>query len=147
MILAERPTKTQGEQVTQPARRHHGQLRNHSLLPQANRFSSTELHAGSTFTAEVDRLISAVENWKQCIDEFQEKLSEITLSTHITDGSGPVAHALGTRFDHRIGTAGGIGYATDAYLAKLRQILEGLNQTTVGYVQSEETAANTVAGR
>lgn len=125
--------------------RHQGQLHNHSFLPHDRKFSGSDLHTGSTFTADVDRLVRAIDKWRQCSDQFSEVVRETPLSAHITDGSGPIANALGSRFDHRIGSAGGVGYATDAYLAGLRQILEGLIQTTAGYSQSEAAAARQLA--
>jgi hypothetical protein len=118
-------------------RRHHGQLHNHSVLARDQRFSTSDVHTGATFTAEVERLSQAVQQWQKCADDFAGTLQRITLATRIQDGSGPVANALGTRFNHRIGTTGGIGYATDAYLAGLQQILEGLVQTTDGYARTE----------
>lgn len=127
------------------ARRHDGQLRDHSLLAHIKQFDASDLHAGSTFTAQVEGLLTAIRKWQQCADTFQDTLSTTSLSTHITDGSGPVANALGTRFNHRIGTDGGIGYAADAYLSGLQQILAGLIETTQGYAQSDQTFADTLA--
>lgn len=150
----ERPIKGQGELVDQrdvrqvdaaKARRHHGQLRDHSLLAHDKQFDTSDLHTGSTFTAQVDGLLTAIEKWQQCADTFEDTLRKTTLSARITDGSGPIANALGTRFNHRIGTEGGIGYAADAYLSGLQQILAGLIQTTQGYAQSDQTFTDTLA--
>ncbi|HEX3591429.1 MAG TPA: hypothetical protein VHV74_17555 [Pseudonocardiaceae bacterium] len=127
------------------ARRHDGQLRDHSLLAHVKRFDTSDLHAGSTFTAQVEGLLAAIRKWQQCADTFEDTLSTTSLSSHIKDGSGPVANALGTRFNHRIGTDGGIGYAADAYLSGLQEILAGLIQTTQGYAQSDQTFADTLA--
>lgn len=127
------------------ARRHHGQLRDHSLLPHIKQFDTTDLHAGTAFTAQVEGLLTAIGKWQQCADTFEDTLRTTALSTHITDGSGPIANALGTQFNHRIGTAGGIGYAADAYLSGLQRILTGLIQTTQGYAQADQTFTDSVA--
>jgi hypothetical protein len=151
--MAVRLITKQGELVAKPdvrqvdaakARRRHGQLRDHSLLPHDNHFATSDLHTGSVFTADVERLLTAVQKWQQCADSFEDTLRETTLATRITDGTGPVANALGTRFNHRIGTDGGIGYAADAYLAGLQQILAELIETTQGYAQSEQAATDTL---
>ncbi|HEX4704459.1 MAG TPA: hypothetical protein VH352_20195, partial [Pseudonocardiaceae bacterium] len=81
--------------------------------------------------------LQAVRQWQKCADDFAGTLQRITLASRINDGSGPVANALGTRFNHRIGTTGGVGYASDAYLAGLKRILTGLVQTTESYARTE----------
>jgi hypothetical protein len=148
--MAEQPIKNKGELVDHPdirqvdaavARRRHGQLRNHSLLSHEQHFSASDLHTGSQFALDVDRLLKAVRNWQECSDTFENTLHETSLSTHITDGSGPVANALGNRFNHRLGTDGGVGYAADAYLAGLQQILVNLIESAQGYTQSDHATA------
>ena len=119
------------------ARRHRGQLHDHAGLPQQPQFSASGVHTGAVFTADLERLLQAIQQWQKCADEFAGTLRRITLATRIQDGSGPVAHAVGTRFNHRLGTDGGIGYAADAYVAGLQRILEGLIQTTEDYARTE----------
>jgi hypothetical protein len=119
--MSEKPGLRQVQAVD--GRRHHGQLHDHSVLAQDQRFSTSGVHTGAVFTAELERLSHALQQWQKCADDFAGTLQRITLAARIQDGSGPVANALGTRFNHRIATAGGIGYAADAYLAGLQQIL------------------------
>jgi hypothetical protein len=133
--MSENPDLRQVEAVN--GRRHHGQLHDHSFLAREQRFSTSDVHTGAVFTAEVERLLQAIQQWQKCADEFAGTLQRVTLATRIQDGSGPVANALGTRFNHRIGTAGGVGYASDGYLAGLRRILDGLVQTTESYARTE----------
>jgi hypothetical protein len=135
--MTDKPGRIQAENN----HRHHGQLHQHSFLPNQGQFSASDLHAGTVFTAELDRLLESVQAWDRCRAAFAEKLSGTTLPTKIQDGSGPVAHAVGTRFSHRIGTAGGIGYAAHVYVQRLEQILEGLIQTAQGYAHTEETSS------
>jgi hypothetical protein len=127
------------------AKQRDGRLHDHSHLPQGHKFGTSDLRTGSVFAADLERLTQAIDQWRQCSDSFEQVLRKTPLSTRIADGSGPIAHALGTRFNHRIGTEGGVGYATDAYLSGLQQILDGLIKTTEGYAQTEATAQQLLA--
>lgn len=123
-------------------RRHRGQLPPNAALARDQPFSISGVHTGAVFTADVEGLLQAIDRWQKCADEFADRLAQIRLATRIQDGGGPVARALGTRFSHRIGTTGGVGYASHAYLAGLRRVLEGLIQTTEGYARTETDIAD-----
>ena len=123
------------------ARRHKGQLHQHSSLRHHGPFDTASLVAGTTFEADLGKLLAAVRKWEDCLASFNGTLDDTPLTAPIQDGTGPVAHALGARFNHRIGGQGGIGYAAMAYAHKLEQILVGLTQTTDNLAQTEENTA------
>lgn len=123
------------------AHRNAGRLHNHSVLHHHDPFNTSGLVAGTTFEADLRRLLTAVQKWEECLDSFTKTLAGTALSTTIRDGTGPVAHVLGARFNHRIGAHGGIGYAATAYVRKLEQILAGLTQTADNIAQTDESAA------
>ncbi|HEX4706030.1 MAG TPA: hypothetical protein VH352_28190, partial [Pseudonocardiaceae bacterium] len=62
--MSEKPDQRQVTAVD--GRRHDGQLHDHSLLARQQRFSTSGLHTGAVFTADVDRLLQAVQQWQKC---------------------------------------------------------------------------------
>ena len=63
------------------------------------------------------------------------------MTAAVQDGTGPVAHVLGPRFNHRIGDAGGVLYAVDMYRQRLRQLLDGLTETATNLEGAEADVA------
>ncbi|HEX9335294.1 MAG TPA: hypothetical protein VF892_05400 [Pseudonocardiaceae bacterium] len=62
----------------------------------------------------------------------------------VRDGTGPVAHVLGPRFNHRIGATGGVLWAVKAYQQRLRELLAGLNETAANIERAEADAVAAV---
>jgi hypothetical protein len=110
-------------------------------------FTNTQLQAGRTFQAHLDALLAAVKSWEDCLSGFQKAASPLTRPATIPDGNGPVAHHLGTRFNHRLGVQGGVGYAADAYVKQFVAILEGLTQSAQNYAAVEERNTATITGQ
>lgn len=137
------PSTTRGAQALD-RRRDAGRLRQNSSTGSTTDFTNAQLHAGSTFQADLTSLLTAVEHWDNYLSDFQKAAARLAQPATIADGSGPVAHHLGPRFDHRLGVQGGIGYAADAYVKQFEAILEGLIQSAQNYAAVEHSNTATM---
>lgn len=140
------PNTTRGAQALD-RQRHIGQLHWHSSAGAATDFTNAQVQAGQTFQADLGRLLMAVKRWAGCLSDFQESASSLAQPVTLADGSGPVAHYVGSRFNHRLSAEGGVGYAANTYVRQFEAILEGLIQSAKDYDAVEERNATTMTGQ
>ncbi len=131
---------------TDGTRRHQGQLHNRSFLTHHGPFKTADLAAGTTFEADLRKLLTAVQRWEECVDSFDKTVDGMPLAASVPDGTGPVAHALGARFNHRVSADAGVGYAALAYARRLAQLRAGLTQTLDNLARAEQNATGGFTG-